>query len=51
MPKDKYKEYVEGLWKDDDIYYGTIRMRDGTYYNGQMKGMFMKHGNGIIYDD
>jgi hypothetical protein len=34
MPKNKTKEYVEGFWKDDDIYYGTIQMRDGTSYNG-----------------
>ena len=34
MPKNRQKEYVEGMWKDDDIYYGTIKMRDGNYYNG-----------------
>ena len=50
MPKNKTKEFVEGLWKDDDIYFGIIQMRDGTSYNGHMRQMVMKHGRGIIYD-
>jgi len=51
MPKNKQKEYVEGMWKDDDIHYGTIKMRDSKYYAGYMRSTIMKHGNGIVYDE
>ena len=30
LPKNKEIYYVEGMQKDDDIYYGTIKMRNGN---------------------